>query len=98
MAIKATVVTVAATATALTYAENDWTPGASYLISVPAAGQTVFVGGPDVTAATGYPYFAGTEHPVALDAPGPVSGPAREVLYGIVASATQAVNVLAQGI
>jgi hypothetical protein len=29
MAIKATVVTVAATATALTGAENDWTPGAA---------------------------------------------------------------------
>jgi hypothetical protein len=105
MAVKAVVVTVAATATALNGAQNDWIAGNSCLISVPAAGQTVFVGGSDVTAATGYPWLAGTEHPVGLDDLSPgyrgTSTPEAttgEIIYGIVASGSQAVNVLSQGI
>jgi len=97
-------VTVTTAATPLNnFGQADGVPGSSLAIQVPVAGQTVFVGGPGVTAATGYPYLAGSEHFIDVDddprlhandlhaAPG-------EALYGIVASGTQLVNVLAQGI
>jgi hypothetical protein len=92
--VKGTVVTVLATPTALT--DDNLEGGDSYQIYVPVDGQTVFVGGPGVTIASGYPYLAGTEHRLSVDRDARVH--VAQILYGVVASDTQVVDVLAQGI
>lgn len=56
------------------------------VVAVPAGGVTVFVGGASVTAAAGFPVAAGSSLSVDLD-----NG---EQLFGVVASGSQAVNVL----
>lgn len=92
MAVVSAAVTVAATATQLaaptapttTFGGTRNKIGAS--VQVPSGGSTVYVGGPDVTTANGYAVAAGTAVSIDL-APG-------DVLYGIVASSTQAVRVL----
>jgi hypothetical protein len=102
MTVQATSVTVATTATALNVAEpsvvlnglgvvmqrND--AMVTVLLRVPAGGVTVYVGGADVTTATGYPVAAGDA--LALDLA------ENEVVYGVVASSTQAVNVIRTGV
>lgn len=104
MAIKASVVTVATTATILTADQSDVPPGTSVAIYVPTGGATVYVGDASVTTATGYPLQAGTEHFFDLDPTGSPSysisaviHATSENLYGIVATSTQAVNVLQTG-
>lgn len=81
--------TVTATAAALNGPESDFTGGASIAVKVPVGGSTVYVGGPGVTAATGYPVTAGEAVYLDLD-------PA-ERLYAVTA-ASQVVNVLARGV
>jgi len=103
MASVARVVTVAVTATILTADQSDVAPGTSLAVYVPVGGATVFIGGVAVTTATGYPCLAGTEHFFDLESTGnprllPSSlNPTSESLYGIVATSTQAVNVLQTG-
>lgn len=85
------------------FGQDDGNPGVSMLVYIPLAGQTVFVGGPAVTVAGGYPYFAGTEHPVDIDDSALLTVDRRnmpgEALYGIVApGTTQVINVLPEGI
>jgi len=104
MAIKASVVTVAATATILTADQSDVPPGTSIAIYVPSGGATVYIGDASVTTETGYPLLPGTEHFFDLD---PTASPSystaavihttSENLYGIVAASTQAVNVIQTG-
>ena len=52
------------------------------------AGATVFLGGANVTTATGLPVNANTSATI------PVDGQAQATLYGIVASTTSAVSYL----
>lgn len=80
-------ITVGATATLL--ADGDESePGQQVIVSVIAAGQTVYLGGADVTNANGLPVATGaTSPPIMCDGP----------LYGVVASTIQAVRVLRQG-
>lgn len=87
-------VSVTTTATLLSGADSQYTAGQSVLLKN-AGGQTVYLGGSDVTADTtagtgGYPLSAGAEISVAL---GGV-----EKLYGRVAATTANVNVLQQGV
>lgn len=90
MAVSAASVTVATTATVLTSAESDDRAGFSVLVKVPAEGATVYLGGSGVTTGAGYPLAEGEA--MAFDlSPG-------ESLFGIVASGTQAVNVLRSGV
>ena len=58
-------------------------------IQVPEGGQTVYVGGPDVTSSNGWAVAAGTEFFIDV---------AGEDVYGIVAATTQAVRVLRRGV
>lgn len=101
MAPKARIVTVTTAPTALNVAQSDGQPGSSAALYVPAGGQTVFIGGSDVTAAAGYPRPAGSEYFADIDeragginsaiSPG-------ETIYGIVVSGSQAVNVFQLGV
>lgn len=92
MAVTGAAVTVAVTATLLSGADGDAIQGQSVMVTVPAAGQTVFLGGSGVTTATGYPVATGTS------LPWPVALSVGEALYGIVAGTTQVVNVLRTGV
>ena len=97
MALSAKTVTVAATPTLIGITQGDAQAGASLAIKVPAAGVTVFVGGPAVTAAgalQGYPLAAGESLFLDLD----TGGAAQEKVYAIVATATQVINVLGRGV
>lgn len=90
MTVLAASVTVAATATLLSSGTDDNAYGHSVLLKVPTGGATVFLGGAGVTAAAGFPAAAGEPYTFDL-APG-------DALYGIVASGSQAVNVLRTGV
>lgn len=92
MAISSASVSVTTTATLLSGADSDNVAGQSVFVTVPAAGQTVFLGGPGVTAANGYPVATGTSFPWQLELGN------GEALYGIVAATTQAVSVLRSGV
>ena len=86
MAVKSAAVTVAVTATLLASAVSD-RDGMKVRVQVPAAGQTVYLGGSDVTVAEGYAVATGTESHELTLARG-------EALYGIVNATTQAVRVI----
>ena len=58
----------------------------NWLMKVPAAGQTVFIGGAGVTAITGFPVAPGEAMPMGITQGVDV--------YGIVAAGTQDVNLL----
>lgn len=96
MAVNAASVTVATTVTQLTTTDPGYggtgthPDGQSIVIKVPAGGQVVYLGGPAVTSASGYPLAAGESFTADL-APG-------DVLFGIVAATTQVVNVLRTGV
>jgi hypothetical protein len=87
MAVKSVAVTVPATAggIVLATAASD-RDGMDVVVEVESGGQTVFLGGSDVTAATGMSVATGAKsHVIKL---------ARaESLYGIVSATTQAVRV-----
>jgi hypothetical protein len=90
MAVVSASVSVATTATRLDSGDGDLVSGSTVLVTVPAGGATVYVGGADVTTANGFPLPAGASVSVDLN-----SG---DLLYGIVAASTQAVNVLRVGV
>ena len=83
--MKATKPTVTTTATIVVPAGGTGMLPRSSVISVPTGGVTVYVGGPDVTTAAGFPVAAGTG--ISIDATG-------EPIYAVVAASTQDVNVL----
>lgn len=87
MSVLAASTTVATTATALATADSSVY---SLLIKVPSGGATVYIGSSAVTTSTGFPVAAGEAYAFDLDA--------AETVYGVVASGTQAVNVLRTGI
>jgi len=82
-------ITVGTSATLLVAKGNDPSP---WLIRTDSGAADVFLGGPDVTAATGYRMLA--DRPVSGELFGEdVSSP----LYGIVSASTQVVQVLRRG-
>lgn len=96
MAVKSSLVTVGTAATVLADHTSLASAGvgatgfARVIVSVPASGQTVYLGGPDVTAAgatQGLPVATGTVAP-------PIELAFGDILYGIVAATTQPTNVL----
>lgn len=58
------------------------------VISVPAAGATVYLGDASVTTSTGFPVAAGGVFKWGLTG---------ESVYGVVAASTQAVNIAERG-
>lgn len=100
MTVKSSVVTVGVTATPLHVPTPDAIAGATVGVKVPAAGATVFVGGADVTTANGWPLPAGESLFIDVDTGDSkyVGGPTEDVVYGVVASGSQAVNVLIRGL
>ena len=89
MAITHNIVTVGATATVISTAVND-REGHSVCVQNPSASTTVYIGGSGVTT---------TDYGVALAGGADISIDLLqgEILYGIVASSTQTVNVLRAG-
>jgi hypothetical protein len=90
--IKSVAVTVADTATLLvTSLYGKAGSSGSVVVNNPAgAGQSVYVGGSDVTTSTGAEIVAGTS--ISFDLM------AGEKAYGIVAATTQAVRVITSGV
>lgn len=89
MAVTHNIVTVGTTATVISSAAND-RDGHSVLIQNPSASTTVFIGGAGVTTASfGVALAGGSDMSIDL-----LQG---EVVFGIVASSTQVVNVLRAG-
>lgn len=88
MAVEAETIVVTTTATALTHAGD--TGAQTLVIGVPGLNGTVWVGGPDVTVATGYPVTSGK--PLTLQDLDP-----GDAVYGIAAYA-QTVHVLRTGV
>ena len=88
MAVKSVAVTVPATAggIVLATAASD-RDGVKVKVQVPTGGQTVYLGGSDVTVANGYAVATGAESHEFTLARG-------EVLHGIVNATTQAVRVI----
>lgn len=85
--MRARAVTVANTPTLIASGGTGISPD-NVVISVPAAGATVYLGDAAVTTAAGFP----------VAAEGVFTWPmAGESIYGIVASGTQAVNVAERG-
>lgn len=106
MTVQATVVSVGTTATPLNPApgsSKDQQPGSSIAV-YNAGSSTVYLGGSDVATATGYPLPAGAQ--IALDltglpqwsSPDSPATMADEKVYGVVASGSVNVNVLATGV
>lgn len=89
MAVTHERVTVATTATVISTAAND-RDGHSVCVQNPAGGATVYIGGSGVTTSS-YGVALGESSDISIDL---LQG---EVLYGIVASSTQTVNVLRAG-
>lgn len=89
MAIRSTRVTVGTTATRLSSSPNDNRADASVTVQAPD-GATLYVGGADVTAATGFPVAAGTT----------ISGELQhgEDLYGVLASGSGTTYVFESGV
>lgn len=63
-------------------------PGDCLTMLISNTGATVFLGGPNVTTATGLPVLTTASATI------PVTGDAQATLYGIVASTTTAVSYL----
>jgi hypothetical protein len=104
MALDTNLVTVGVTATLLSASQADRAPGASLAIKIPTGGQTVYIGGANVTASgakQGWPVGPGESLFLDLDtSPGnDLSTPmATEAVYAIVAATTQAINTLLRGL
>lgn len=92
MAVASTAVTVATTATLIASGGSGAGRTAGTTVAVKPAvsgtGDTVFLGGSDVTTANGFPLGGGMSYALNDD----------EDLYGIVASGTVAVRVMENGI
>ena len=92
MTINAEVVSVGTTATALNVAEVGASDRVSVLVAVPtSATKTVYLGGAGVDTTDGYPLTAGQQLSLNALANG-------EVWYAVVATGTQDVNVMRQGV
>jgi hypothetical protein len=90
MSVKQSKVTVGITPTLLnTFADKDNSYGNHVAVYVPA-GATVYLGGSDVSTTNGFP-LVGPDRAAFDINPG-------DALYGVVASATASVNVLASGV
>lgn len=89
MAVRAAQVQVGTSPVELTAAPTDWITGSALLVQAPAS-ATLFVGGDDVTAQTGYPLTAGQVLSIDLDD--------RERLFGVLASGSGTVYVLRSGL
>lgn len=89
MAVTHSIVTVGITATVISTAAND-RDGHSVLIQNPSESTTVFIGGTGVTT-TSYGVALAGGADISIDL---LQG---EVVFGIVAANTQAVNVLRAG-
>ena len=92
MAINHAIVSVGATATLLTVAASGGgKDGSTILIQNPTGGQAVFLGGAGVTSSSyGYKLAIGSDMSMELNQ--------GEEVYGVVASSTQSVAVLRQGV
>lgn len=89
MTVRTSRLTIGATATQLTGTDDDYAAGS--VIDVHAMAGTVYVGGPDVTAANGRPIAAGASLRLDLRY--------GETLFGVAAAATTAdVAVLRSGV
>lgn len=97
MPVVAQVVAVTTTASVLPVTDTDRRAGMSVAIAVPSGGSTVYVGGPSVTTATGFPLPGGSSWSFDLNTPGPGYSDAPDALY-LVAESTQNVNVIATGV
>ena len=90
MAIEHARPTVTTTASAIASGTND-RRGQSVLVQNPSAGATVYLGGSGVTSSSyGYALVGGSD--ISIDLSG------GESLFAVVASSTQQVNVLRQGV
>jgi hypothetical protein len=88
MAVRTQIVTVATSATKLNFPDDT---NIGYAIAIYNSGAaTVYIGSSSVTTATGFPVAASGTLSIDL-------GPSEE-LYGIVASSTNTVAVLCQGV
>lgn len=92
----ARVVQVGTNPTLLAPGAVDALPGSSVVMSNPTGNPTVFVGGPTVTVAAGFPITAGDV--VTVDRVVGTSSTAQHELYAIVATGTANVNVLVNGV
>jgi hypothetical protein len=90
MALTHCIVSVAATATLISAAEAG-RDGQTVLVQNPAGGATVYLGGAGVTTVSyGFTLEGGVAFAIDLQV--------GEALYGIVASSTQSVSVIRQGV
>lgn len=90
MAIEHARPTVTTTASAIASGTNDRS-GQSVLVQNPSAGATVYLGGSGVTSSSyGYALVGGSD--ISIDLSG------GESLFAVVASSTQQINVLRQGV
>ena len=90
MALTHGIVSVGTTATLLSAAEAG-RDGQTVLVQNPSGGVNVFLGGAGVTTASyGYLIVAGSAFAIDLQA--------GESLFGVVASSTQSVSVIRQGV
>lgn len=91
MAVSAARVTVGTSATALTSGDPGQQVGSGIAFRNMDATATVFIGGPGVTAAAGYPLEAGEELSLDLEN-------TKDLPYAITASGSVVVAVLRAGV
>jgi len=91
MAISHAIVSVTTSATALNASLDGGKDGSSVSVQNPTGGATVYIGGAGVTTASyGFLLTAGTTFSAELNQ--------GEAIFGVVASSTQSVAVLRQGV
>ena len=92
MAINHAIVSVGSTATLLTVAASGGgKDGSTILIQNPSGGQAVYIGGAGVTTSS-YGYILAVNSNISIELN------QDEAVYGVVASSTQSVAVLRQGV
>ena len=92
MAIAHGIVSVGSTATLLTVAASGGgKDGSTILIQNPSGGQAVYIGGAGVTTSS-YGYILAVNSNISIELN------QDEAVYGVVASSTQSVAVLRQGV
>lgn len=90
MAVKADKVTVTTTPISLETSDTDGIAGYSVTFTVPTDGQTVYLGGSQVTPAQGFPISPGATINLELDT--------AEKVWAVVASGNQPINCLWRGV
>ena len=91
MSISHGIVSVGTTATALNASLDGGKDGSTIFVQNPTGGQAVFLGGAGVTSSA-YGYKLAIDSTLRIDLN------QGEALYGVVASSTQSVAVLRQGV